>query len=248
MNDFFKNIIEERFKSKKQQKYFYAKANDKSLPKKERKKWANWADEFSNKTDFDEIPDEVKEKEQDMDEIVDASGNIKRGAKPGNFSSKYISPKKTSDTERSMAKGSMGMYGVTGTVQAPQRYWGESDMSKALGYEKTLGQDADLEDAEEYFEKELGMDGSEAEDRLSAIGYDPKLPEDKVRLVENPKKFIEEYIESLMSKKSNENDIVTNDVKEISPIVKKQIKSLKNTMDSHNLSIEDLIKHLKDNE
>ena len=51
-----------------------------------------------------------------------------------------------------------------------------------------------------------------------------------------------------MGKKSNENDIVTNDVKEISPIVKKQIKSLKNTMDSHNLSIEDLIKHLKDNE
>ena len=99
-----------------------------------------------------------------------------------------------------------------------------------------------------YFEKELGMDDSEAEDRLSAIGYDPNLPDDKVRLVENPKKFIEEYIESLMGKKSNENDIVTNDVKEISPIVKKQIKSLKNTMDSHNLSIEDLIKHLKDNE
>ena len=51
-----------------------------------------------------------------------------------------------------------------------------------------------------------------------------------------------------MKRKTNENDIVSNEEKEISPIVKKQIKSLKNTMDSHNLSINDIIKHLKDNE
>jgi len=121
-------------------------------------------------------------------------------------------------------------------------------MSKSLGYDKTLGQDADIENAEEYFEKELGMDDSEAEDRLNAMGYDPNLPKDKVRLVENPKKFIEEYIESLMSNKSMENDIVSKNDKEISPIVKKQIKSLKNTMNSHNLSIDDIIKFIKNDE
>jgi phosphoribosyl-ATP pyrophosphohydrolase len=105
-----------------------------------------------------------------------------------------------------------------------------------------------LEDAEDYFEKELGMDDSEAEDRLNAMGYDSDLPDDKVRLVENPKKFIEEYIESLMNKKTNDNDLMSSEIKEINPIVKKQIKSLKNTMNSHNLSIDDIIKHLKDNE
>jgi hypothetical protein len=40
MNKFIKEVIEETFKSKKQQKYFYAKAGDTSLPKKERKKWS----------------------------------------------------------------------------------------------------------------------------------------------------------------------------------------------------------------
>ena len=249
MNNFIKQVIEEKFASKAQQRFFYAKANEKGKPKKEKKKWNKWAKEFSDDTDYDKIPDKVekKEVETEVDEIVDAKGNIQRSKKSLVAAAKGITQKKTTDQVARTGTGQMGSFGGAG-AQPYRRYWGESDMSKALGYEKTLGQDADLEDAEEYFEKELGMDGSEAEDRLSAIGYDPKLPEDKVRLVENPKKFIEEYIESLMGKKSNENDIVTNDVKEISPIVKKQIKSLKNTMDSHNLSIEDLIKHLKDNE
>jgi hypothetical protein len=249
MNNFIKQVIEEKFASKAQQRFFFAKANEKGKPKKEKKKWDKWAKEFSDDTDYNKIPDKVekKEVETEVDEIVDAKGNIQRSKKSLVAAAKGITQKKTTDQVARTGTGQMGSYGAAG-AQPYRRYWGESDMSKALGYEKTLGQDADLEDAEEYFEKELGMDGSEAEDRLSAIGYDPNLPEDKVRLVENPKKFIEEYIESLMSKKSTENDIVTNDVKEISSIVKKQIKSLKNTMDSHNLSIEDLIKHLKDNE
>lgn len=120
-------------------------------------------------------------------------------------------------------------------------------MSKSLGYKKTLGNDEDLEDAEEYFEKELGMGDSEAEDRLNAMGYDSDLPEDKVRLVENPKKYVEDFIESIVKGKTKSNDILPKE-NEISPIVKKQIKSLKNTMDSHNLSIDDIIKHLKGNE
>jgi hypothetical protein len=36
MDKYIKNIIEETFKSKKQQRLFFAKANDKSLSKKER--------------------------------------------------------------------------------------------------------------------------------------------------------------------------------------------------------------------
>jgi hypothetical protein len=249
MNNFIKQVIEEKFASKAQQRFFFAKANEKGKSKKEKKKWSKWAKEFSDDTEYDKIPNKIekKEVESEVDEIVDAKGNIQRSKKSPTSVTKGITQNGTSDEVARTATGQMGSYGGSG-AQPYRRYWGESDMSKSLGYKKTLGQDADIEDAEDYFEKELGMDGSEAEDRLSALGYDPNLPDDKVRLVENPKKFIEEYIESLMSKKSNENDIVTNDVKEVSPIVKKQIKSLKNTMDSHNLSIEDLIKYLKDNE
>lgn len=246
MNNFIKQVIEEKFASKSQQRFFFAKANEKGKPNKEKKKWGKWAKEFSDKTNYNKIPDKIEKEEieTEVDEIVDAKGNIQRSKKSLTDASKGITQNSTSDEVARAATGQMGSYGGSG-AQPYRRYWGESDMSKALGYKKTLGQDADLEDAEEYFEKELGMGDSESEERLNAIGYDSNLPDDKVRLVENPKKFIEEFIESLMVKKTSQNDLVT---KEISPIVKKQIKSLKNTMDSHNLSIEDLIKHLKDNE
>jgi hypothetical protein len=251
MNNFIKQVIEEKFASKSQQRYFFAKANEKGSSKKEKKKWSKLAKEFSDDTDYKKIPNKVetKEDETQFDEIVNKSGDIQRSKKPSNLDIKGITQNSTSDEVAKTGTGQMGSYGGPGG-QPYRRYWGESDMSKSLGYKKTLGKDENIEDAEDYFEKELGMDDNEAEDRLSAMGYDPNLPEDKVRLVENPKKFIEEFIESIMNNKTNENDIFPkeNEVKEINPIVKKQIKSLKNSMDSHMLTIDDIIKYLKDNE
>lgn len=248
MNNFIKQVIEEKFASKSQQRFFYAKANEKGKSKKEKQKWGKWAKEFSDKTDYEKIPDKVESDNQEsqFDEIVDKNGNIQRSKKNPNFNTKGITQDKTSDEVALAATGQMGSYGGSG-AQPYRRYWGESDMSKSLGYKKTLGNDEDLEDAEEYFEKELGMGDSEAEDRLNAMGYDSDLPEDKVRLVENPKKYVEDFIESIVKGKTKSNDILPKE-NEISPIVKKQIKSLKNTMDSHNLSIDDIIKHLKGNE
>jgi hypothetical protein len=146
----------------------------------------------------------------------------------------------------------MGIHGVHGT-HTSLRYWAESDMSKALGYEDTMGSDEDMEDAEQHFQKELGMSDEETKKRLDQMGYDEELPDDKVRLVENPKKFVEEYLESVLNKRSKENDLVKKEdenleVKEISPIIKRQINSLKNSMKSHNLTLNDISKHLKDND
>lgn len=248
MNNFIKQVIEETFKSKKQQRLFYGKSQDKSLSSKERKKWKSMADEFSSKTDFEELP-EKKTKKKEVDEIVDNNGNISRNKKPTNFNTKGITSNSTSDEVVKTGHGNMGTYGTTG-VQNYRRYWGESDLSKSLGYDDTLGQDASYDEAEDHFEDDLGLDDREAEDRMAQIGYDKKLPKDKVRLVENPKKFVEDYIESIIYTKSNLNDIVQKqeddeDEKEISPIILKQINSLKNSMDSHKLSINDIVKHLK---
>lgn len=245
MNKFIKQVIEEKFASKAQQRFFYAQAGKGG---KKGKKWSKWAKEFSDKTDFDNIPDKVEEKE--VDEIVDKHGNIATGKKPTDFDTKGITQKKTSDEVAKSAFGSMGrMAKVGGTTM---RYWAESDMSKALGFDDTMAKDVDYDDAEEHFKDELGLDEPEVDDRLAQMGYDKKLPDDKVRLVENPKKFMEEYIESILSKKEKDNEIVSKDdqteEKEINPIVLKQLKSLKNTMDSHKLSINDIIKHLKDSE
>ena len=249
MDKYVKNIIEETFASKKQQRFFYAKAGDKSLSKKERSKWSKWAKEFSSKTDFEEIPNEV---ESEVDEIVDDKGNVSRKKVPVSKDSKG-NTKKTTDQVVKTGGGSMGIHGVHGT-HTSLRYWAEADMSKALGFEKTLGQDADKEDAEDYFEKELGMSEPEADERLSSYGYDDNLEGDKVRLIENPKKFIQDYVESVLSKKSTSDDLVkkdqTEDIeKNLNPIVKKQLTALKNTLVKNNLSVKDVLKLLdKDDE
>lgn len=249
MNNFIKQVIEEKFASKAQQRFFYAQAGKGG---KKGKKWSKWAKEFSSKTDFDKIPDKVEdEKQEEVDEIVDSKGNIKRGKKPTNFASKGITQDKTSDDVVKAGGGSMGIHGVHGT-HTSLKYWAEADMSKSLGYQDTMGKDEDYEDAEEHFEKDLNLGDEETKKRLNQMGYDEKLPEDKVRLVENPKKFMEEYLESILSKKNVNNDIVSNEQpieeKDVNPIVLKQLNSLKNTLKKNNLSIEDVLKHLKNDE
>lgn len=248
MNKFIKQVIEEKFASKKQQRYFYAKANDKSISKKERNKWSKWAKEYSADTDFKKIPDEVKEK--DVDEVIDSVGNFIKGKKYGNLDSKGVTSNSMSDEVVKTSGGQMGDHGVHGT-HTTLRYWAEADMSKSLGYDDTLGQDEDYEDAKQHFEDNLGIDEPEAEERLAKMGYDKELPDDKVRLVENPRKFVEEYLESILTKRTDNRDFVKKtdiEEKEINPIILKQIKSLKNTLKSNNISVNDVLKHLKDDE
>jgi hypothetical protein len=244
MNNFIKQVIEEKFVSKAQQRYFYAQAGKGG---KKGKKWGKWAKEYSDETDFEKIPNKV---EKDVDEIVDADGNISRGKKPTDLNTKGVTSDRTSDEVVKTSRGQSGSYYTSGT-QNYTRYWGESDMSKSLGFDDTMKQDDSYDDAKSHFEDKLGLDDDEAEDRLNQMGYDKNLPDDKVRLVENPKKFMEEYIESILSKKKEkDNDIVSKEgeqteEKEINPIVLKQLKSLKNSMNSHGLTPEDILKHLK---
>jgi hypothetical protein len=245
MNKFIKDVIEEKFASKKQQGFFYVQASKKG---KEGKKWSKWAKEFSSKTDFENLPDEVEKKE--VEEIVDKKGNIKRGKKPRNFNSKGITQKKTTDLVVKAAAGSMGTHGVHGT-HTSLRYWAEADMSKALGYEDTLGQDADYKDAEKHFEKELNLDDEEVKKRMDQMGYDEDLEGDQVRLIENPKKFMEEYIESLISKNNRkESEIIPKggEKKEINPIINKQLTYIKDSNKNNGLSVDDILEYLKDNE
>lgn len=55
-----KSELDEKFQSKSQQKYFFAKCNDESLSKKERNKWCKMADEFAQHTNFSKLPEKVK--------------------------------------------------------------------------------------------------------------------------------------------------------------------------------------------
>ena len=55
--------VDEKFESKKQQKYFFAKCGDGKT--KEQKKWCKMADEFAKKTNFDKLPEKKTETNED---------------------------------------------------------------------------------------------------------------------------------------------------------------------------------------
>jgi hypothetical protein len=272
MNNFIKQVIEEKFASKAQQRYFYAQAGKGG---KKGKKWAKWAKEFSDDTDFEKIPEKVDEendekildknqesKDEELDEFVDKDGNVMTSKLPSNYRSKGITQNNTTDEVVKSAYSSMGTHGVHGT-HTSLRYWAENreqlknlietqideiDMSDALGYDETLGDDKSYDEAEKFFKDELDLSDDETEERLEKLGYDEKLKDDKVRLVEKDKNYIEEFIESVLSKKTNDNEFVNNkthELKEVNPIIKRQIKSLKDTLENNNLTVEDIIEYLK---
>ena len=207
MDEFIKQVIEERFASKSQQRMFFAKA-------KNSKKWKKMAHEFADKTDFKKLPETAEEEVQkDIDEIVDENGDIATGDKPTDFATKGVTAAKTTDEFARASMGQMGGAGLDGGGNAARmmRYFGETDMSKALGYEETMEQDKDYDEAKQYFEKELGIPPDETEDRLNQMGYESNYPEGKIRLIENPKNFVEEYLESILPKKNKSNDVVEKD-------------------------------------
>jgi hypothetical protein len=188
MNNFIKQIIEEKFASKAQQRFFFAKSNG-----GKNKKWSKWAKESSDDTDYSKIPDKV---EKEVDEVVDEKGNIARGKKPTNFNKVGITQNKTTDEVVKTAHGAMGAIGkVSGRgAMNTMKYWAESDMSKVLGADKLLhSDDVDYEDAKDEYE-DLGIeDPIEQDKRAKQLGFDPNLPDGQTRLVENPKKYMEQY-------------------------------------------------------
>ena len=243
MNNFIKGVIEEKFTSKKQQRFFYAKANDESLSKKERDKWKKMADAMSDDTNFKKIPEVAEDEEGDVEEIVNAKGNIQRGGKATNANTKGVTSKKTSNQTAKGYAGQMGTHGVHGT-HTSLRYWAESDMCKSLGYDDTLGDDDSFKEAYKHFTKELKLTHEDAIERLEKMGYDQKLPDDKVRLVENPKKFMKDYMETVLTKRNSNDEIVNSEKKDINPIIKRQLSSLKTTLNKNNLTIDDIKEYL----
>ena len=64
MGMFEEKEIDEKFESKKQQKYFFSKCGDGKT--KEQKKWCKMADEFAKKTNFAKLPEKKKETKEEF--------------------------------------------------------------------------------------------------------------------------------------------------------------------------------------
>ena len=68
MGMFEEKEIDEKFESKKQQKYFFAKCGDGKT--KEQKKWCKMADEFAKDTNFAKLPEKKKETKEGYDDMI----------------------------------------------------------------------------------------------------------------------------------------------------------------------------------
>lgn len=265
MNKFVKQVVEEKFASKAQQRLFFAKG-------KKSKKWREWAKGKAEDTDFNKLPEKAEKEETEQmklsntvhngnseaefSEIVNADGNIQTGDKPGNPNA-YIRSKKTSDQVAKSTMGQMGSFGVLGGATGANKtlkYWAESDMSKALGAPDTIGNpETNYDDAVHTFEDELEVPEDEAKERAKQMGFDPELPDGKLRLIENPAKYIEEYLSkkttnSELVKKQPVEDKIKQPKKPISPVIKRQLSAIKQTLKNNGLSMTDITEYLEDNE
>ena len=144
-------------------------------------------------------------------------------------------------------------------------YYGESivreeDMSGAFGREET--EDMNFADTVNAYIEEFGFDETEAEERAAEQGKvpDTKLPNNKkfekkkgfidtMRLVEKEKSFTKEDVqkmaEEILLQKSDDRAISSKD-EEVSPIIKRNVKALKNMADAEGISIPKLLKMFKD--
>jgi hypothetical protein len=275
MNNFIEQVIEETFVSKRQSE-LTMKNNSIAKPKKKEKKEQKLSDEVHN-GQIDEKTKKIqqpsshdkgntkvyptrptpwsksvkKPTRKEVEEIVDADGNIQTGDEPGNPNA-YIRSKKTTDQVAKATMGQMGSFGVLGGATGANKtlkYWAEADMSKALGNEIKNDSDKDLEDATEYFEKDLEVgDEDEAKERAKQMGFDGNLPDGQIRLVEDPRKYIEEYL----AKKGRDGELVKkhpieSTKKVITPIIRRQLGSMKQALKSNNLTVSDITEYLEDN-
>lgn len=73
MDDDSDKELQEKFESKKQQKYFFAKCGDGKT--KEQKKWCKMADEFAKDTNFAKLPEKKKETKENYQEMISGALN-----------------------------------------------------------------------------------------------------------------------------------------------------------------------------
>ena len=193
----------------------------------------------------------------EIEELVNADGGLSSSKIP--ILDPRLHPKKTMDqtvaaariTNDPISRGYRTYYG-----ESVEDDVNEIDMSKAFGYEET--EDMDGKETYKYMVKKLNIDPDEAKERVKQQGKDPSGKKDKKSKYYKDKNFITratlseiqkqnaiKMVEDILMKKRNQNNSDVNKKdKEISSVLKKNIKVLAKQMDKEGLSKKDLIKLL----
>ena len=210
-----------------------------------------------------------KESEGELAEFVDYDGSLLGSNIP--MLDQQMHPHKTLDQTVKMARANQWpyykrYYGESEEDQ-PEKLLDEVDQSESFGFEETEDVST-YDEADEIFKDELGVeDDMEREERVKRLGFDRNLDKQlknekkrgmcrncftKRRLSELEKEKMTNLIdEILLKKKKKSNDVVSKDDSEDSPVSKiliKNIESIKKIAEKEGISINKLIKHLKEGE
>ena len=219
------------------------------------------------------IPEKYKEKEiegeGELAEFVDADGTLLGSNIP--MLDQQMHPHKTLDQTVKMARANQWPYykrywgeSIENNIK---NLLDEVDQSESFGFEETEDVST-YDEADEIFKDELGVeDDMEREERVKRLGFDRNLDKQlknekkrgmcrncftKRRLSELEKEKMTDLIdEILVKKKKKTNDVVSKDDSEDSPVSKiliRNIESIKKIADKEGISINKLIKHLKEGE
>lgn len=219
------------------------------------------------------IPKKYKEKEiegeGELAEFVDADGTLLGSNIP--MLDQQMHPHKTLDQTIKMARTNQWPYfkryygeSIENNIK---NLLDEVDQSESFGFEETEDVST-YDEADEIFKDELGVeDDMEREERVKRLGFDRNLDKQlknekkkgmcrncftKRRLSELEKEKMTDLIdEILVKKKKKSNDVVPKDDSEDSPVSKiliRNIESIKKIADKEGISINKLIKHLKEGE
>ena len=219
------------------------------------------------------IPEKYKEKETEIDselaEFVDSDGTLLGSNIP--MLDQQMHPHKTLDQTVKMARANQWPYYKRYYGESEEdksdKLLDEVDQSESFGFEETEDVST-YDEADEIFKDELGVeDDMEREERVKRLGFDRNLDKQlknekkrgmcrncftKRRLSELEKQKMTDLIdEILVKKKKKSNDVVPKDDSEDSPVSKiliKNIESIKKIAEKEGISINKLIKHLKEGE
>lgn len=217
------------------------------------------------------IPEKYKEKEieGELAEFVDEDGTLLGSNIP--MLDQQMHPHKTLDQTVKMARANQWpyykrYYGESEEDKS-ENLLDEVDQSESFGFEETEDVST-YDEADEIFRDELGVeDDVEREERVKRLGFDKNLDKQlknekkrgmcrncftKRRLSELEKQKMTDLIdEIILKKKKSTEDMVTKDGSEDSPVSKilmRNIESIKKIAEKEGISLNKLIKHLKEGE
>jgi hypothetical protein len=209
------------------------------------------------KTFKEKTKKEQKGEEKEVTELIDFDGTWAMSNVPITDPQSSIKGSITTDKIVAQTKTPRDVFMRGGVSLRGESVMSEEDMEKAFGFDKTKFMD--YKETVKHYQKTLGLDKDSAEERTIQQGKKPNLHKRTPKKIKKKKNFIDRLILKEKGLDENENlgeDIVldkegshtgelNDNLNNINPLLLRNIKSIKKMAKENGVSIQELIRLLK---